>query len=317
MAVFAGILILRACAIAAGAKIATIEDRFGKVDVNIVHPSIVHLYLRGPNGRLDSQSLLAQTPPVPEGPVEGSSMFRPWATEGYTYVVGTDGTRYESRLAAPDKVDVERQAGRTVVRISGVKLLASRGSQPVATEEWTVSTADDGSQLLWKIRRRWDRDFTSIMSGSPGLFFSFNAPYIPNSTTTTIWYDPMRITARYDDIYDAIMNKVYRRRARSLSKNLVQTIKDRDTWAIFKLWTGWQATADLRLEVQDGHLYRRGKYAYLNEAGGVTTTHEVQNCRKGALEEITLKMSPVDKQSTGYQLALNVPDKKMESALKD
>lgn len=317
VAIFAIILMLRAHVAIADAKIVTIEDRFGKVDVNIVQPSIVHLYLRGPNGSLESQSLLAQMPAVSEGPVEGGSMFRPWAREGYTYVVGPDGTRYESRLATPDKVDVEQQAGRTVVRISGVKLLASEGSQPVATEEWTLSATDDGSQLIWRIRRHWDGDFKCVLSGSPALFFSFNAPYIPNSTTTTIWYDPMRITARYDDIYDGIMNKIYRRRARSLSKNLVQTIKDRDTWAIFKLWTAWPATADLRLEVQGGHLYRRGKYAYLSEAGGVTTTDEVQNFRKGAVEEIALKMSPVDKQSTGYQLAVDVPDKKTEGALKD
>ena len=66
-----------------------------------------------------------------------------------------------------------------------------------------------------------------------------------------------------------------------ISENHLQTIKDRDTWAIYKLWTNWHAPADLRLEVQGGHLYRRGSYAYVSEAGAVTADNAVETYRAG------------------------------------
>ncbi|MBU4399440.1 MAG: glycoside hydrolase, partial [Planctomycetes bacterium] len=76
-----------------GPRIVTIEGRFGKAEVDVSAPSLTALYLRGPDG-LNQQSVLA-----PSG-------MKPWATGGYTYVVGQDGRRYESRLARPEKVEV-------------------------------------------------------------------------------------------------------------------------------------------------------------------------------------------------------------------
>jgi hypothetical protein len=69
-------------------------------------------------------------------------------------------------------VKVSRESGRNVLRVFGVKL-ADGGEPPVATEDLTPSVPSKGSQLVWKIVRRWQRDFTSTYSGSPGLFFSF------------------------------------------------------------------------------------------------------------------------------------------------
>jgi len=279
-------------------RIVTIEGQFGKAEVDVCTPSLVRLYLRGPNG-LSEQSLLA-----PSGP-------KPWAHGGYSYVVGEDDRRYESRLERPAKVELKGEGVRTVIQITGVKLAAMVNEEPVATEDWTLSTPGDGAQLIWKITRRWQKDFTSAVSGSPGLFFSFNARRLQNSVTSTIWYDPLRIVAGPNVLY------AITRAPGQISENHLQTLNDRDTWAIYKLWTNWHAPTDLRLEVQGGFLYRRGSYALLSEAGAVSANGTAQSHHRGEVEEILLKIAGVDKQTTGYQLAVTLPDKAMEASLKD
>jgi len=226
-------------------------------------------------------------------------------------VVDQNNRRYESRLGKPDKVDASGEGARAVLRIQGVKLTADNGEMPVATEDWVLSAPGDGTRLVWKITRQWQRDITAIMSGSPGLFFGFNARIMKNSVTSTIWYDPLRLTACANDLYALRSNRP------SVSRNLVQTIRDRDTWAIYKLWTNYHEPADLGLKVQGGHLYRRGGYALLSEAGAVASDGAVQTYLKGQTEEITLNIFSVDKQTTGYQLAITIPDKDTESSLRD
>ncbi len=197
-----------------------------------------------------------------------------------------------------------------MLHLTGVKLASGADEPPVATEDWTLSAPGDGSQLVWKITRRWQRDFTAVCSGSPGLFFSFDARHRKNSTTSTLWYDPLRIAASESKLY-ALVTMPGR-----ISENHLQTIRDRDTWAIYKLWTNWNAPADLRLEVQGGHLYRRGSYAELSEAGAVTSPGLRQSHHAGETEQITIRISSPPKQATGYQLAIALPDRETEAALK-
>jgi hypothetical protein len=279
-------------------RVATIEAAFGKVEVNVTFPALVGLYLRGPDG-LDRHSLLAR------------AGRRPWARGGCTYTVGEDGQRYESRLAPPEDVQLIEEEGHTVLRLSGIRLSCGGDVEPVATEQWTLSAPGDGSQLIWRIVRRWQKDFVSVMSGSPGLFFSFDARHRDNSVTSTIWYDPFRIAARSSDLYALV------HQPRRVSSNHVQTLRDRDTWAIYKLWTNWHAPCDLRLEVHGGHLYRRGSYAFLSEAGAVAAGSATQSHTKEQMEEIVLKIGAVDKYTTGHQLAVTLPDKETERRLKD
>jgi len=150
------------------------------------------------------------------------------------------------------------------------------------------------------------------MSGSPALFFGFDPRRSGNSATSTIWYDPFRIAARWSDLYAINVRAPGR-----VSQNRAQTVRDRDTWAIYKLWTNWHAPADLRLEVEEGHLYRRGSFAYLSEAGAVTAAATTRSYAKGQVERITLKIGALDKSTTGYQLAVTLPDKTTEASLKD
>ena len=280
--------------------------------MDVTHPALVRLYLRGPDGRLSAESLLRSSLSLrmtytARAPGCGRGRGR-----SYSYVVGQDESRYESRAASPDKIDVREEAGRTVLRIRGVTLSNGKAGAAVASEDWALSSPGNGAQLVWKITRRWKKDFVSTMSGSPGLFMAFDARHIKNSATSTLWYDPFRIDARWSELYAINWHRPYQ-----VSENLVQTILDRDTWAIYKLWTDWHAPADLRLEVQGGHLYRRGSFAFLGEAGAVTSPGATVSHKKGEVEQIALKIGAVDKYATGYQLAISLPDKATEASLKD
>ncbi len=292
-------------------RIVAVEAAFGKAEINVDAPAMTALYLRGPEG-LSAESVLARRGAVAYAGYGRGRGRLPWAQHGCTYVVGPDGTRYESRQDKPDKVDVHQEGGRTILRITGIKLRASQAGEPVAVEDWTLWAPGDGSQLAWKVARRWVKNLTVVMSGSPGLFFAFDARRILNSVTSTIWYDPLSIAARPSEIYNMAVSAPGR-----IAEFHVQTIRDRDAWAVYKLWTNWHAPADLRLEVEGGHLYRRGSFAYLSEAGAVTCPDPVYERTAGQVEEITLKIAAVDKRTTGYQLAITLPDKATEASLKD
>lgn len=279
------------------AQIQSVEGAFGKVEVNVTRPSLAALYLRGPDG-LSPQSLLAKRGRLP------------WARGGYTYVVAEDGRRYVSGLARPENVELVQVDGHNVLRVMGVKLACSADVPPVATEDWTFCAPGDGSRLVWKIARRWLRDVTSICAGSPGLFFSFDAKKQTNSTTSTLWYDPLYMASASSDLYASP------RAPGHISDNHLQLLRVRDTWAIYKLWTNWPAPADLRLETKGGYLYRRGSYARLSEAGIVTESQWRQAHQAGQTEEVTLEIGAEDKHTTGYQLAVELPDKETEAALK-
>jgi len=279
-------------------QLLSVEGAFGKVEVNVTHPSLAALYLRGAEGGLSPQSLL-----VKQG-------RRPWAHGGCTYVVAEDSRRYESRLERPDGVELAQQDGRNVLRITGVKLASNGDAPPVASEDWTLSAPGDGSKLMWKIARRWLRDVASVYAGSPGLFFCFDAKSRPNSTTSTLWYDPLYMAAASSDLYASPRDPGH------ISENHLQLLRVRDTWAIYKLWTNWPVPADLRLKAKGGYLYRRGSYAHLSEAGVVTEDTWRQTHQAGQTEEVTIEIGAEAKHATGYQLAVELPDKQTEAALK-
>ena len=230
-------------------KSVAIEAAFGKVEINVARPSLTSLYLRGPDGRLCEQSLLA---------TDGR---RPWATGAYTYVVDPLGGRFESRVASPKNVQVEGVGSRKAVRLVGIPLVSTANEWCLGTEDWTLSAPGDGRQLVWKIvRHRFSKPGDEV-SGTPAFFFRFEAQHVPNSVTSTLWYDPLRIDARPSLVYSPGPT------SGAISANPLQTIRDRDTWAIYKLWTNWHAPVDLRLEVEGGHLYRRGSFGLFTEAG--------------------------------------------------
>jgi hypothetical protein len=277
----------------------TLGGGFGLAAVDPRAPALATLTLRGPDGQLEPQSLLSDF--VRHGD---------WTRGGYTYVMTADGVRHESRFRAPDKVETERQGDRvTAIRLLGVKLAASAAADPVAVEDWTLTTAGDA--LVWKIVRRWQRELTYGLSGTPGLFSTFHSRSQKNATTSTIWYDPLYLDGRMDSAYRQGTIPAFQ-----TSTNPVVDITAPDTWAVYRLWTNWNARSDLRLEVKGGSLFRRGSYALVSEAGAVTAPGATSTRTKGQEETITLWISPVDKTTTGYQLEVSIPDKPTEATLR-
>ena len=129
--------------------------------------------------------------------------------------------------------------------------------------------------------------------------------------TSTIWYDPLRIAAGPSAMY------AITRAPGQISENHSRRSETGTPGQSTNCGPNWHSPADLRLEVQGGHLYRRGSYALLSEAGAVSDNGTAQTHRRGEVEEILLKISAVEKQTTGYQLAVTLPDKATEASLKD
>jgi len=271
-----------------------VEGRFGEAVVDTTWPAVAGLRLRRPDGRLEPYSILAPTG------------HREWARNAYTYVVDGDGVRYESRWLPPAAVTPGRVAGGKGVRLRGIRLAAADGD-PVAIEDWVLMP--EGESLVWRIVRRFTRDIAVHLEGSPGLFSSFDARRLENSVTSTVWYDPSRIAAGPEPSYELVPLPG------RVSQNHRQVILDRDASAVYKLWTSWPSATDARLSVSGGYLYRRGSYGFLSEAGA--TVHTGDSLRRaGEVEEITLRIAPQDAASTGYQLAVSIPDKDTEAKLR-
>jgi len=279
-------------------RLAAIEGAFGRAEVDVASPALTTLYLRGPDGRLASQSLLAPT---------GA---RPWATHGYTYIVAEDGQRYESRLGELQGSQCHREHDHEPIRLEGIPLTSDSGDC-VASEDWTLSADAHRPSLRWRIERRWHRDVTCTLEGSPGLFFRFDARSLDNSVTTTLWYDPERIGAASSALY-SLVDLPGR-----VSANHLQVVRDQDAWAVYKLWTNWRAPVDLLLRADGGYLFRRGSFAWLSEAGAVTSPEWVTRHRRGQVERITLLLEPAAKESTGYQLSIELPDRPTQRRLRD
>jgi len=272
-----------------------IEGAFGKAEIDVSKPRMARLFLRGPSG-LSEQSLLAECGP--------NSM-----RGAYTYVVGPGG-RYESRFLPPQKVAVQSRDGRNELRLQGISLMTPKGAL-AAMEDWTLSAPGTGTQLVWQIERRWLQDFNGVSrAGSPGLFFAFSPRQCSNSVTGTLWYDPAGLDQK----------PVITSGSGLYTGNNEVTTRDRDPWAIYKLWTAWHAPCDLRLEVTGGYLYRRGNYAFSepvipsSEVGAVSSNTAY---RKGQVEQFTLRISPVERHATGYQLAIRLPDGELQATLRD
>lgn len=270
-----------------------IEGAFGKAKIDVSRPQMTQLYLRGPSG-LAEQSLLA------EG---GSRSMR----GAYTYVVGPGG-RYESRFLPPQKVDVQSRDGRNEVRLQGVSLMTPKGAV-AALEDWTLSAPGAGTQLVWQIERHWLQDFHGVSrAGSPGLFFVFAPWQCSNSVTCTLWYDPAGLDPKPVQVSGSSLYT---------GDNEVTT-RDPDPWAIFKLWTAWHAPCDLRLDCTGGYLYRRGTFGgYGNMASEIGAVSSNAACQKGQVERFTLRISPVERHATGYQLAVRLPDAGLQALLRD
>jgi hypothetical protein len=304
---------------------AIIEAGFGKVEIDLKSPRISSLWLRQRDGSLTAKSLLA----AESGGCTYLVGFTPayacgerWREPGtpeldvlWSTCIDARGDRwFESSTSRAHRVRVTRGADNTVSRVVLEGILPAEDAP--AVEDWEIACSPDGAELVWKVTRTWRRPFQVRVSGTPALFlgpFGGEGGYDPKrpAVTSTLWYEPGRILG---ETHPRWPEGAYR-------CSTAQTLADRDTWAVYKFFSNFQCQADLRLAVNGGYLYRRGgNMATFNEVGSVASpslAYRGGTRETGTQETVTLTLKPVDKLATGYQLNVDLPDKRMQTALRD
>jgi len=289
--------ILAVTSVAAHAADHTLEGEFGRVEIDVEMPAVASLTLRREDGALEPHSLLSPT----DSPWQ-RGMFT-WGTQAHTFVVDEAGQRYESRHRAPESV-VRAADGIT---LSGI-VLTDGTAKPVARENWTLRS--DGEDLVWVVDRVWLRPLTVTSAGTPALFFSTRPTYstpstiLPNSVATTFWIAPEKLRGWHNPFYrPAAFGFGYKM---ALENNVV--VSEPGGWAVLKLFPAWPHASEPRLTAQGGHLYRRGHFGWLSEAGAVSHADARRAFHAGDEEHVTLRMAAVPAQSCGHQLAVQTDD---------
>lgn len=294
------ITLLAALAVSCGVSSAasrSIEGRFGRVEVDTNGPRVTSLTLRRADGSLEPHSLLS-----PAGAPWQRGM-PDWGAGALTFAVDDEGRRYESRSDAPESVEATRNG----IILHGVRL-GDGVSDPVAREEWRLSC--EGSELIWTVDRTWLRELTTTSTGTPALFFSCRpisgepSTILPNSVATTFWIAPGALRGWHNPLYRPAGWPFGYKLA--LANNAVVT--EPGGWAVLKLFTAWPHESEPRLAVQGGHLYRRGHFGWLSEAGAVSHPDTVHSYHPGDRETTTLRIVAVPAPSSGHQLAVTADE---------
>lgn len=170
-----------------------------------------------------------------------------------------------------------------------------------ATEDWNLSLTQSGA-LEWEITQHWHEDFSG--TGPSGVTIPFAL-----GTTSTLWYEPERLSAPGFD--PSPKNKVS-------TSHFRQTVTESPTWAIYKLWSPYHFQSDLKLDVTGGFLTRlAGSGSSPAHAGAAFDSTESFTARASTKRSLTLRLSASDKYQTGYQLNVDIPDKQMQRSLGD
>lgn len=283
----------------------TLEGKFGKAEVDVEKPALLSLTLRRADGTLEPHSLLSPA---------GTPWLRGvpgWGTQALTFAVDESGRRFESRTKAPELV--EKLADGILLR--GVVLSDGKG-EPVAREDWMLTTA--GDDLVWTVERTWLRELATSTTGTPALFFSSRpisgspSTILPNSVATTFWIAPEKLAGWFNPFYRPGYDTNDFARGlplgvkMSLENNVVVT--EPGGWAVLKVFPSWQNEREPRLTAEGGHLYRRGFFGWLSEAGVVSHPDVKRVYKAGEKEKTTLRLSAVAAATSGHQLAVTAED---------
>jgi hypothetical protein len=290
---------------------AVLESEFGRAEINVVGPRLHQLVLRRVDGTLADRGLLSLWP----------SENRDWPVGGYSYVVGADGVRYESPRSKGHKV----AALSNGVRMFDIALVSTEGKAAPLTETWELTSGEDGS-LRWQIERRWTGGWTRCLEGSPGLFFNARANTSPtgsgqrrlnpgaNAVITSIWFERAHLDGRKEPLYwdnpfaNSFGDSMF-------AENGCVTARDRDAWAVIKLYANFPLDHDLKCSAK-GYLYRRGTYNQFSEIGVAAAAEATHVSRAGDIETTTLVLARQPQEDTGHQLAIRIPDPDVEAPLK-
>ena len=280
--------------------------------VNIETPRVQALFLRQPDGSLGQKSILCEYP----------SEFPDWAVGGVTYVRGADGIHYASCHSTGHHI-ADFGLTTTELTISGLRLRSSDGRELPAVEDWQFRVDPDGG-LCWTVRRTWEADFEAAFLGEPALFFNSR----PNARPTASGQK------RINPAGNGVMASWWIQREQLVPESRPEynfrsklwyyvffpayngaTMKQKDGWAVFKLYTSFPNLADLHCEAAGGHLYRRGSCNAFTEIGLTPRPGDKLRFAKGEIVTTTLRLKAVPQLDTGQQLMAETPDREMLTGL--
>jgi YVTN family beta-propeller protein len=202
-------------------------------------------------------------------------------------------------------------SGRTVSRYDLKQALPS----PV-TEDWVLTTTDDGQALQWTITRHWRAAFAGSADAAPSI------PFAP-ATVSTVWYDPAKM---YSPAPDTSASRSRSSKTADYAQTLNSTgqgpasggSSPAPTWAVHKLWSRYHHACDLRLDIRGGYLTKsETEYGYVSHAGASFEPGQAFTVAAGTTRSLTLTLSPADKYTTGYQLDASIPDTATLGSLRD
>jgi hypothetical protein len=272
----------------------TLSGAFGTVTINTDHPEITDLEIRNPDGSL----------PAPE---DGEQPVTPWLVNPNPDITGESavteagsGQVYQSSSDSPTQVVVSRNSKGVPIGVvlKGISLIPG-----VETEDWSLTTADGGAELVWGLTRYW----TAAFAGSAGPAIALT---MPSYQTGTMWVDP---TDLYSPHWDSAPNTepdVY-------SADFSQTVTDRNSWLIEKLFTDRHVGSDLRMAVSGGYLTRSDEAFVAPLILGASPDLYGFDAYRGMSQTVTLTLSGVNKYSTGEQLDVQIPDAATQDSLQD
>jgi hypothetical protein len=274
-----------------------LEGKFGQVEIDPKKPALKSLTLRRADGTLEPHSLLSpKGAPWQRGMVE-------WGTQALTFAVDETGHRFESRNRPSTSVEKTAQG----VTLRGI-VLSDGAGEPVAKEDWVLKA--EGNDLVWTVERTWLRELATTSTGTPALFFSTRpispspSTILPNSVATTFWIAPDNLHGWHNPFYRLASQGFDHKLA--LDNNMVVT--EPGGWATLKLFPSWQNDSEPRFAAEGGHLYRRGHFGWLSEAGIVSHPDAKRVYKAGEKEKTTLRLSAAPAAASGHQLAVKAED---------
>jgi len=281
---------------------------FGETVVDVQEPCMRALFLRQPDGSVGVKSILCEHP----------SEFPDWAVGGVTYVRGADDVHYTSRHSVGHQV--VGCASPDELTITGLRLRSSDGHELPAAEDWEFRVETDGG-LSWTVRRTWKADFQAKFVGEPALYFNSRPNAQPtasgqkrvnpagNGVMATWWVQSDELISESRPEYKSASSVWFN------PPHNGATMRQKDGWAVFKLYTSFPHLADLRCEAGGGHLYRRGSYNAFAEIGVAPGPDATLRFAKGDVVTTTLRLEAVPQLESGQQLTADIPDREMLTGL--
>jgi hypothetical protein len=261
--------------------VVSLQGTFGELDIDTTNPAITSFTLRNPDGSMPTQSLVGNN-----------------GTAQTSITNAATGQTYQSSQVSPTKVVVTKngQGVVTGVFLGGIAVVPGQ-----ETENWNITTADNGQSVQWTVTQHW----TTRFAGSAD---TVNLPFSSN-ITGTMWYQPSKLSSPQ---WDSNPN------GEVTSVDSSETVTKPKAWLIDKLDSPYDLGSDLRLAVSGGYIARStGSYATNQVLGATLRVGGNFSEPARATNQMSLTLSGVNKYATGEQLDVTIPDTTTQTSLQD